>query len=157
MNRPLFAYGTLRDPELLAAVLGHAVAPVDRVAAAAPGYRAVPYPRRAYPALVAAPGRSAPGLLVHGLSDFDWSVLDGFEGDEYERRSILVLSGGVAADADVYWPARHIATDAPDWQFDDWMANIKPHALVGDGAAAAELRARLTAAAGGPGREAGKR
>jgi hypothetical protein len=37
--RPLFVYATLRDPELLAAVLGRQLAAGEMLAAVAPGFR----------------------------------------------------------------------------------------------------------------------
>ena len=52
----LFVYGTLRDPQLLSAVLGR---PATGLNAAAPGYAAVHYPGRIYPALVRRPGSAA--------------------------------------------------------------------------------------------------
>ena len=58
--RLLFLYGTLRDAELRAAVLGHAVDPRNVARAVAPGHRAVVYPGRIYPAIVPAPGRKRP-------------------------------------------------------------------------------------------------
>ena len=59
MQRPLFVYGTLRDPDLLAAVLGRPLAACEILAAVAPGFRAAHYPNRIYPALIRAPGAAA--------------------------------------------------------------------------------------------------
>jgi hypothetical protein len=144
MDRPLFAYGTLRDAELLAAVLGRAVAPETLVPAVAPAHRVVFYPGRVYPAIIAAPG-NAEGTLVHGLSAADLAVLDLFEGNEYVRRPIAVTAEGRSEPAEVYWPTCEIAPSAKDWQFADWARNHRAKMLVSDGAAAAELRARLIA------------
>ena len=55
---PLFVYGTLRDPDVLAAVLGHPH--LLHQAAEANGYAALHYPGRSYPALVASPGQLGP-------------------------------------------------------------------------------------------------
>ena len=76
MTLPLFVYGTLRDPDLLAAVLGRKLRPGGQHMARAPGFRAVHYPGRIYPALIRVPGAAAEGLL----EDEDWSVRkDGWE------------------------------------------------------------------------------
>ena len=48
----LFVYGTLRDPDVLGAVLGR---PATGLNAAAPGYAVVNYPGRVYPALLRRP------------------------------------------------------------------------------------------------------
>ncbi len=143
MERPLFFYGTLRDRELLEAVLGHPVAPSDVSEARAPHYRTVVYPGRVYPGIIGAPGSAAEGTLVHDVTDFDRDVLDAFEGEEYERRPILVEVAGEIEEADVYWPTTDIPADAPGWTFADWERDHKSHVLVTDGLQARELRLLL--------------
>src|SRR5689334_12650303 len=88
---PLFVYGTLRDPDLLAGILCRPPASERHVHAAAPGFRAVHYRARIYPALVRAPGAAAPGLLLTDLSSFERDLLDAYEGDEYRRELIPVM------------------------------------------------------------------
>ncbi|MBE0581268.1 gamma-glutamylcyclotransferase family protein [Devosia sp.] len=61
---PLFLYGTLRDPDILAAVLGRTVAVRQLIAATAPDCVAVYFPGRVYPVLLRRPGSAAPGLLL---------------------------------------------------------------------------------------------
>ena len=140
----LFAYGTLRAPELLAAVIGHTAPAVDAIAR---GHRVVYYPGRTYPALIAARGHDAPGTLVSGLSQADITQLDLFEGSEYERRGIKVRVEGKLVSAEVYWPLASIAADAPSWRYEDWRA--RDPAVAGTTGAAA-LRARLIAEGSGP-------
>ena len=72
----LFAYGTLRDPAQMAAVIGHPLAP-PRPAVLA-GYRRL-NTRLGYPALLPAPGQRTPGLLWTGLTDADMQRLDTYE------------------------------------------------------------------------------
>jgi hypothetical protein len=62
MTLPLFVYGTLRDPDLLAAVLGRKLRPAGQHVARAPGFRAIYYPGRIYPALIREPGAAAERL-----------------------------------------------------------------------------------------------
>ena len=88
---PLFVYGTLRDPDLLAAVLNRPLHPGALLPARAPGFRAVPYPSRLYPALIRSPGATAEGLLLTDLSPFERDLLDAFEGDEYLRGPIAAI------------------------------------------------------------------
>ncbi|MCW2884140.1 MAG: hypothetical protein QOE54_4455 [Streptosporangiaceae bacterium] len=88
----LFAYGTLQFPEVLHALIGrmpeHTVASVD-------GWRIAGLPGRDYPGLVPA-GTRADGLLIRGLSDEEWRVLDAFEDDWYDLRELTLTDGGTA-------------------------------------------------------------
>jgi gamma-glutamylcyclotransferase (GGCT)/AIG2-like uncharacterized protein YtfP len=144
---PLFVYGTLRSAELRTAVLGHEA---PGIAATARGHRTVYYPGRTYPALLAASRENTPGLLLENLTPFDLSVLDVFEGDEYERRGIKVRVDGRLRPAEVYWPVVAIAADAPAWRYEDWLARHADAMILADAAGAAEIRARLIAAGAGP-------
>ena len=125
----LFVYGTLQDADVLAAALDRPVLVAALRRATAPGYRAVAYPGRVYPALVASAADTAPGLLVEPLSSLDIAVLDAFEGDEYRRATITVLTEGLACQADAYLPVRDISAASPVWSLADWTAIHKPAVL----------------------------
>jgi len=127
---PIFVYGTLRDPDILAAVLGRRG--VAGVAATLPGYRAVPYPGRSYPALMPAQGRSAAGLLLAGLSPGDVAALDAFETDEYRRGRVLVEAAGGMCEAEAYMPVVEIGADAPEWTLEEWTLRHKAAMLSGE-------------------------
>ena len=144
---PLFVYGTLRDPDLLAAVLARLPVARSVHAARAPGWRAVHYPRRPYPALVRAPGTAAEGLLITGLTPFERDLLDAYEGDEYRRGPIATMLAEEPElhEADAYLPAIAVPMDAHDWSLSRWQAEHKPRALVSEAAEAARLRQRLIA------------
>ncbi|MGY1435635.1 gamma-glutamylcyclotransferase family protein [Streptomyces reniochalinae] len=90
----LFVYGTLRFRRILTALLGQ-VPPA--AGATASGWRTAALRNRPYPGLVPAPGRTAHGLLLTGLTAHEWRVLDDFEDDAYELRT-LVLDRGDEAD-----------------------------------------------------------
>ena len=143
--RPLFAYGTLRDPDILFALLGRSLAEADCVAASAPGFRAVHFPRRVYPALLTAPGAEASGLLLHGLAPAEWALLDAFEGDEYRRGDITVLTASGPVGAQAYFATATIPPDAVPWTLLDWTRLHKPTVLAGERQTAAALRDRLSA------------
>ncbi len=144
---PLFVYGTLRDPELLSAVLGRPLRVGTLHPARAPGFRAVHYPGRIYPALLRTPGAAAEGLLVTGLSPFERDVLDAYEGDEYRREPIATMLADEPElhEADAYLPAVAVPTNAHDWSLSRWQAEHKPRILVSERAEAARLRQRLIA------------
>ncbi len=147
MSLPLFVYGTLRDPELLAAVLGRPLRRERIHTARAPGYRAVHYPGRIYPALIRAPGAAAEGLLLTDLTPFERDLLDAFEGDEYRRATIAAMLADEPElhEADAYIPAVAIADEGEDWSLDHWQRLHKSRVLGAEVASADEIRMKLIA------------
>lgn len=81
----LFAYGTLQFPEVLIELLGRCP---RFVPAALPGWRAAVLPGLVYPGLVPAPGVSAPGVVLTGLTAAEWRILDAYEDEQYDLRSV---------------------------------------------------------------------
>jgi len=144
---PLFVYGTLRDPDLIVAVLGRPMWPGSAHPARAPGFKAVFYPGRIYPALIRSPGSGAEGLLITGLSPFERDLLDAYEGAEYRRGPIATMLADEPElhEADAYLPVISVPADAPDWSLSRWQAEHKALALVGESAEAARLREQLIA------------
>lgn len=137
----LFVYGTLRDPELLGGVLGRTA---FGLAATAPGFAAVHYPGRIYPALVRRPGAAAPGLALSDLTRFELDLLDAFEGAEYRREIVPVMIDEELHEAFAYLPAI-VVRDQPDWTLDAWQRQHKARVLGAERASAEELRAKLIA------------
>ncbi len=131
-QRPLFAYGTLQDSDILAAVLGRAVRADTLVAAILPGFLAVYYPGRVYPALLASPGAATEGRLIEGLCPKDWAGLDAFEGDEYRRETLDVMTPNGPISADLYLPTQPIPFDAKPWTLADWLLHHKPAVLASE-------------------------
>ena len=140
----LFAYGTLRDPDLLTAVLGRPLSAGEALAAVAPGFRATHYPNRIYPALIRAPGGAADGLLLTGLSPFELDLLDQFEGSEYRRDIVPVMVGEELHEAYAYLPAIPVAGGDP-WRLEHWQAVHKAEILRAEAAQADEIRRKLIA------------
>jgi hypothetical protein len=130
MDRPLFIYGTLGDPDLLAALLGHAPDRRAIAAAVAPGFRVAFHPGRPYPALLRAPGGAAAGLLLLGLSRADLDLLDAYEGAEYRRAIVPAIVDAELHEADAYLPLAPIPADAEPWSLAAWQANHKAAALA---------------------------
>lgn len=127
---PLFLYGTLRDPDILAAVLGRTVADNQLIAATAPDCAAVYLSGRVYPALVSRPGSAAPGLLLVQATAEDLAALDAFEGDEYRRGPVQAMAATGQVAAEVYWPAMPVAPSAAIWTLDRWTREHKPEVLA---------------------------
>ncbi|WP_421762108.1 gamma-glutamylcyclotransferase family protein [Devosia sp.] len=142
---PLFAYGTLRDPDLLSAVLNRPLRPDGALHARAPGFRAVHYPNRVYPALIRAPGAAAEGLLLTDLSPFERDLLDAFEGEEYRREVIAAMIDVELHEAYAYLPTITVAATSPEWSLAAWQTSHKPQVLAAEAASAADIRTRLIA------------
>jgi gamma-glutamylcyclotransferase (GGCT)/AIG2-like uncharacterized protein YtfP len=145
MPELFFVYGTLRDPDLLAAVLARPLDGGAMLAATAPGFRAVHYPNRLYPALVRAPGAASDGLVLTDITAFEADLLDAFEGAEYRRGIIPVMIAEELHEAFAYLPAVPVPVDAAPWTLAAWQATHKPRVLASEAAGAAEIRARLIA------------
>jgi gamma-glutamylcyclotransferase (GGCT)/AIG2-like uncharacterized protein YtfP len=87
----LFAYGTLRFPDVLVALLGRVP---DRSPAIVPGRRVAALPGQVYPVLV--PGESAAGgVLITGLTAGEWRIIDAYEDDFYDLRPVTLVDGRV--------------------------------------------------------------
>ena len=83
----LFAYGTLLFPPVLRVIAGS----VPRsIPATLDGFARRRVAGELFPAIVEAPGERVDGVLYLGLDDRAWRRLDAFEGDLYERRSVVV-------------------------------------------------------------------
>lgn len=123
--RNLFFYGTLRDADVLAMVLGPERATLtpavldDHVAMAVAG--------ETFPIIHAKIGAQAHGLLAENLSDEAVERLNYFElGFGYELRSLAVRAGARVVQAQVYFcPPGLFATDG-EWDFAHWGQRQKP-------------------------------
>lgn len=89
MTGRLFAYGVLRVPAIFAAVSG---LELRGTAAILRGYRCEGVRGEAYPAIMTDPSETVTGRLYHGLSPHAIAALDRFEGDEYRRRVVTVIT-----------------------------------------------------------------
>ncbi|HRJ70645.1 MAG TPA: gamma-glutamylcyclotransferase [Terrimicrobiaceae bacterium] len=97
---PLFAYGTLMFPEVIAAVIGR-VPPAQP--ASATGFERREIIGQWYPGLVRS--RSANpvnGIVYDGLTRPDWAKLNAYEGDFYELTAIAITRDGQEEAALVY-------------------------------------------------------
>lgn len=139
---PLFVYGTLRDPDLLAGVLSRPLRAGALLAAVAPGFAAVHYPNRVYPALVRRPGAAAAGLVLTDLSPFERDLLDAYEGEEYRRTPIPVMIEEELHEADAYLPTVDISA-GEFWTLEAWQRQHRARVLRGELAAAEALRRKL--------------
>ena len=145
MQLLLFVYGTLRDPDLLAAVLGRTLKPEAVLAARAPGFRAVHYPGRIYPALIRVPGAAAEGLIVTDLTPFERDLLDAFEGEEYRRGIVGAMVEEELYEAEAYLPAITVENSGEDWSLSHWQRLHKSRVIGAEAATADQIRQKLIA------------
>jgi gamma-glutamylcyclotransferase (GGCT)/AIG2-like uncharacterized protein YtfP len=64
-----------------------------------------------YPGLVAAQG-CVTGLLLTGLTDDEWHIIDTFEDDAYDLRQLTLTDGRAAST--------YVCTDAAEASPEDW-------------------------------------
>ncbi|MGF1551537.1 MAG: NUDIX domain-containing protein [Paracoccaceae bacterium] len=126
---PIYFFGTLRDADLLAVVIGRPIGAGDVVTAHAPGREARLARGHAYPVLCDAPGRAAEGVVFHPASADEVEAIAYYEEAEYDLVAIEVETedGPVAA--------RHFAATAKigasETPFDlaAWQARAKTVAI----------------------------
>lgn len=85
----LFAYGTLRFPDVLTALLGRVP---EHTPAVARGWRVAALDGRTYPVLVPGDGTAA-GVLISGLDAGEWRVIDAYEDDFYALERLTLVDG----------------------------------------------------------------
>ncbi len=126
MRLPLFAFGTLRDSDVLEAVLERPASEVDRLPALLRDHRVAKLPDESYPVLIRSPGEQAEGLLLRGLSDRDFHRIDFFENSEYQlERCRVELADARCVDA-VYCSEGTTASGPREpWSLEHWQRTEK--------------------------------
>jgi gamma-glutamylcyclotransferase (GGCT)/AIG2-like uncharacterized protein YtfP len=85
----LFAYGTLRFPDVLEALLGRVP---EHSPGIVEGWRVAALDGRVYPVLVPGQG-AAGGVLISGLTTEEWHVIDAYEDDFYALEHLTLVDG----------------------------------------------------------------
>lgn len=118
----MFFYGTLRHAPLLAIVLGRSADDIDMIAAELPGHAVYAVKGQPFPMILPAPGASAPGLLVRGLSESDFARLVYYEGgfDYTLIERDLRTDRGEIAQAQVFFPDPGLWEPAGPWSLAEW-------------------------------------
>jgi len=125
-----FFYGTLRDPDVAAVVLGRNLAAEWATRAILPGYRTVRLAVDPYPVL--SPDRSgeAAGIVTPDLAAADVGRIVFFESVEYAPREMKIMTpAGDVLTAHVFGATERARHDGVDWRIDDWRASEKARAL----------------------------
>jgi len=120
---PMFFFGTLMDPDVLALVLGHPLGGVRIEPASVRGVRRVHVAGRSYPMLCPHPGGRVEGHLVGGLTALDRARLAYYEGWEYDVGSVTVTdAAGRTVRAQMYVCPPQIEADDRVWRLDRWQS-----------------------------------
>jgi nudix-type nucleoside diphosphatase (YffH/AdpP family) len=124
--RPIFFYGSLRDPEMLELVLGRPARPVPAIAE---GEATVCLSGEDYPILVPAPGQRAEGVLLDDVSAEELARIAFFEEAEYALAPITVLTAAGAREALCFRATRKPRATTLPWDFGEWRRTARPAAL----------------------------
>ena len=127
---PMFAYGTMRDRDVLEAVLGARASVLRLTPAHLSDHRCVHVPDESYPMLVSQPGVEVDGDLIHGLGRGDWARIRFFESEEYELSACTVVDiGGERLDAALCGAAVEVCARSEPWDLDAWRERHKSRYL----------------------------
>jgi ADP-ribose diphosphatase len=126
----LFFYGTLRFVPLLETVLGRGGDDLDVTEASLADHAVFAVRDQVFPMLCEAPGASAPGVLVRGLSETDLASLNYYEGGfDYALKPVTVAlttdaqtdtQTGTQVAAEVYFPAPGLWQPGALWDLEAW-------------------------------------
>ena len=130
MKLPLFVYGSMRDEDVRALVLGCGRPEIRTEPAWMLGVATASVPGESYPYLVPAEGARAPGELIHGLDEQCLDRILFFEGDEYAFVECVVERAGGEGVAAMHCggvaiPEAPLAT----WSLKGWQAQEKSRFL----------------------------
>ncbi len=133
-SNPLFVFGTLMDPDVLATVCIGSASEVSTQPALIQGFTRRLVVNESFPVLVPAANESVLGLLIHGLGDEDLQRAQFFEGEEYELTSISVEAlpdshatafAIGACDAYYFASTGHYQVEAEHWHLPAWQQQHK--------------------------------
>lgn len=117
----LFVYGTLRDPQLMAAVAGR---PVSGVPAMLDGYSVGQLAGDVVPCIKAEAGAQAEGVLYQDVDTWQQERLDLFEGAfGYALINVTVETTQGMHIAQMYFPPKDAHVEKGQWSLNDWKSS----------------------------------
>jgi hypothetical protein len=122
MASALFVFGTLRDPDVMRAVLGRSLPAAELVPARLPGWRRLPVLNASYPVIRRDPARTTDGLLFEHPTPRDWLRIRHFESEEYDTLPVSVMmADGRRRPANVFAALEGIfEVGDGDWDLGSW-------------------------------------
>ena len=126
MTLPLFVYGSMRDADVRALVLGPDSPGIRTEPAWMPDAAAARVPGESYPFLVSIEGARAPGELLHGLDQTCLDRIHFFESDEYACvRCVVELADGERIAAMHFGGIAIPKATLVPWSLERWQAREK--------------------------------
>ncbi len=86
-----FVYGTLLSTEIVKKLTGKSFKTFEAVLS---GYKRYSVKGCDYPAIIQNDNSETKGLLINNLDDSSLDIISFYEGDEYEKKKVTVLTGG---------------------------------------------------------------
>jgi hypothetical protein len=130
MATDFFFFGSLRDADILATVLGEPLGPNMSAPAWLDGYRTERAEGYAFPLLTADPNGRCEGLFVPGLSPSAASRIAYFEDSDYVPQEFAIRTADGPRRATLFWASHKLASSGELWSFDAFVAQDKPVLLA---------------------------
>lgn len=109
----LFVYGTLQYPEILKKLTGKSFVSKPAVLN---HFKRHKVKNAEYPAIVPKHGAQTAGMLIENVDELSLKAIDFYEGDEYEKTIVNVISDDIENKAYTYvWIAGDNHLDDEDW------------------------------------------
>jgi gamma-glutamylcyclotransferase (GGCT)/AIG2-like uncharacterized protein YtfP len=109
----LFVYGTLQYPEILKKLTGKTFVAKPAVLT---HFKRHKVKNAEYPAIVPKPGAQTTGMLIENVDESSLNAIDFYEGDEYEKTEVNIISGDFETKAFAYvWIAGENHLEKEDW------------------------------------------
>ncbi|HAH10000.1 MAG TPA: hypothetical protein DCL54_10320 [Alphaproteobacteria bacterium] len=125
MNVPYFFYGSLRDPDVLSAVLGRSLEGLTFAPGQLQAFRAERALAYSFPLLVPTHGAVAEGLVTTGLSGEDVARIAYFEDSDYVRAIQMVEVADSLVPAHVFMAAERLESSGETWDFGRFQTHDK--------------------------------
>ncbi len=130
-RQPVFFFGTLMDPEILARLLARPLAPGERARAWLSGFRRVCARNAPYPVLLPDPLGRVEGILLRRPGREDLRRINYYESDEYRAELHEVLEEGLGVREAWLFVAREevLRPGEQPWRLEDWARRHKAELL----------------------------
>jgi hypothetical protein len=127
MTKPLFAFGTLLDADVLQQVCAEPMHDVHLQPAVLPGFIQRYVRNETFPALVQDASFEAHGALIHGLNHSMLQRIKIYESDEhYELENLTVfVDGGTEQDCQYFKILASIDITDRTWDLQEWQTLYK--------------------------------
>ncbi len=127
-----FFFGTLRDIDVLSAVVNRQILPHELQAAYLLGFDVLYVENELYPALVkSSAANRVEGVFIRKLKAEESERIQYFEGDQYQPETKLIYTqDGGTYHAGLFMLCEHVKTQSYRWELSDWAFHYKTPYLI---------------------------